>query len=152
MLGGRLARIDGPAKITGSADYAMEHSPEGMVYAVIIDSTIASGRVIAIDTAAAAAYPGVLLVLTPDNALPHQDGHRLDWRTAAGRSLPIHWRVRSPSAGQHIAAVIAETFEQATAAAALVKVTYQETAPISSFDDPRSGEGSPDRYDDQGMG
>ena len=80
LLGGRLARIDGPAKITGAADYAMEHSPEGMVYAVIIDSTIASGRVVAIDTRAAEAYPGVLLVLTPDNALPIKTA--TDWTGA----------------------------------------------------------------------
>ncbi|WP_271898144.1 xanthine dehydrogenase family protein molybdopterin-binding subunit [Candidatus Phyllobacterium onerii] len=142
LLGGRLARIDGPAKITGAADYAMEHSPEGMVYAVIIDSTIASGRVVAIDTSAAEAYPGVLLVLTPDNALPIKTA--TDWTGAPPPEVPYEPLAREITfAGQHIAAVIAETFEQATAAAALVKVTYEESAPISSFDDPRSGEAFP---------
>ncbi|UXN59360.1 xanthine dehydrogenase family protein molybdopterin-binding subunit [Phyllobacterium zundukense] len=142
LLGGRLARIDGPVKITGAADYAMEHSPEDMVYAVVIDSTIASGRVVAIDASAAEAYPGVLLVLTPDNALPIKSA--TDWTGAPPAEAPFEPLAREVTfAGQHIAAVIAETFEQATAAAALVKVTYEETAPISSFDDPRSGEGFP---------
>ncbi|PSH64083.1 xanthine dehydrogenase family protein molybdopterin-binding subunit [Phyllobacterium sophorae] len=140
ILGGRLSRIDGPAKITGTADYAMEHFPEGMAHAVIIDSTIASGRILAIDSAAAEAYPGVLLVLTPDNALPIKTA--TDWTGAPPPAVPYEPLARDITfSGQHIAAVIAGTFEQATAAAALVKVTYEETTPISSFDDPRSGEG-----------
>lgn len=142
ILGGRLSRIDGPAKITGSADYAMEHFPEGMVHAVIIDSTIASGRVLAIDAAAAEAYPGVLLVLTPDNAIAIKTA--TDWTGAPPPAVPFEPFAREITFnGQHIAAVIAETFEQATAAAALVKVTYDKTVPISTFDDPRAGEGYP---------
>ena len=50
-LGARILRVDGPAKITGKAVYAVEHRPENLVHAVIVPSAIAAGRVTAIDTA-----------------------------------------------------------------------------------------------------
>ena len=68
-VGGRLSRVDGPAKITGAARYAVEQQLEGLAYAVLVESTIASGKVRAIDTAAAEAAPGVLKVLTPDTII-----------------------------------------------------------------------------------
>ncbi len=68
-LGGRLMRIDGEAKIRGEATYALENHPENLCHVVLVGSTKASGRVTRIDTAAAKAAPGVLLVLTPDNQL-----------------------------------------------------------------------------------
>ncbi len=139
-LGGRLSRIDGPAKITGAADYALERQPDGMVHAVLVDSTIASGRVLSIDAEAAEAAPGVLLVMTPDNALPIKSA--TDWLGTPPPDVPYEPLARTITfSGQHVAAVIAETFEQATSAAALVKVTYEDTAAIASFDDPRAGDG-----------
>ena len=141
-LGGRLSRIDGPAKITGVADYALEHHPEGMVHAVLVQSTIASGRVVAIDASAAEAAPGVLMVMTPDNALPIKSA--TDWLNTPPSEAPYEPLARIVTfSGQHVAAVVAETFEQATAAAALVKVTYEETPAIASLDDPRAGAGIP---------
>ena len=140
ILGARLSRRDGVAKITGAADYAAEHSPDALAHAVTVQSTIAAGRVRAIDTAAAEAAPGVLLVLTPDNALrlngastwlgapPAEDSYR-----------PLKKDVTFN--GQHIAAIVAETLEQATAAARLVKVTYEEAEAIVDLDDPKAGDG-----------
>ena len=69
-LGGRLSRMDGPAKITGSATYAIEYQLENMAYGVTVQSTIAAGTIRHIDTKAAEASPGVLLVLTPDTIMP----------------------------------------------------------------------------------
>ncbi|MEK1887776.1 MAG: xanthine dehydrogenase family protein molybdopterin-binding subunit [Phyllobacterium sp.] len=141
-LGGRLSRIDGPAKITGVADYALEHHPEGMVHAVLVESAIASGRVLAIDASAAKVAPGVLLVLTPDNAMPIKSA--TDWLNTPPADTPYEPLARTITfAGQHVAAVIAETFEQATAAAALVKVSYEETPAIFGLDDPKAGDGMP---------
>ncbi|MRG56381.1 molybdopterin-dependent oxidoreductase [Phyllobacterium sp. SYP-B3895] len=141
-LGGRLSRIDGPAKITGLADYALEHHPQGMVHAVLVESAIASGRVISIDASAAERAPGVLLVMTPDNALPIKSA--TDWLNTPPSDAPYEPLARSITfAGQHIAAVIAETFEQATAAAALVKVYYEEAPAIAGLDDPKAGDGMP---------
>lgn len=57
ILGTRLSRRDGPAKITGVAHYAVEHRPENLAHAVTVQSTIAAGRMRTIDIAAAQAYP-----------------------------------------------------------------------------------------------
>ena len=68
-VGGRLSRVDGPAKITGAAHYAVEQQLEGLAHAMMVGSTIAAGTVVAIDTRAAETAPGVLLVLTPDTIM-----------------------------------------------------------------------------------
>ncbi len=142
-LGGRLSRIDGPAKITGAAHYALEHHRANMAYAVIVQSTMPSGRVRAIDSTLAEASPGVLLVLTPDNILPLKPAST--WFGTASSDKPyMALTHRVNFTGQHVAAVIAETFEQATEAANLLKIDYEEEkGAIASYDDPRSGEGNP---------
>ena len=68
-VGGRLSRVDGPAKITGAAKYAFEQQLDGLAHAVMVGATIAAGTVRAIDTRAAETAPGVLLVLTPDTIM-----------------------------------------------------------------------------------
>ena len=68
-VGGRLSRVDGPAKITGAAHYAVEQQLEGLTHAVLVGATIAAGKVTAIDTRAAETAPGVLAVLTPDTIM-----------------------------------------------------------------------------------
>jgi xanthine dehydrogenase YagR molybdenum-binding subunit len=67
-IGQPLTRREGVLKVTGAARYAADHHPEGMVYAVLAVSSIARGRVEALDVAAARAHPGVIEVMTPDNA------------------------------------------------------------------------------------
>ncbi|TCL71204.1 xanthine dehydrogenase family protein molybdopterin-binding subunit [Rhizobium sp. BK251] len=140
VLGARLSRIDGVAKITGKADYALEHSLPGLVYAVMVDSTVASARVHSIDTSAAEAAPGVLKVLTPAN-LPtiHAASNWLGLASPHPTYHPLATDVTH--VGQHIAAVIASTFEQATAAARLVKATYEEKPAVTHIDDPNAGDG-----------
>ena len=141
-LGARLPRMDGPAKIQGAAVYALEHRPGNLAHAVMVQSTIPAGRVCSIDTAKAEASPGVLMVLTPDNVLPLKSAST--WLGTPGPDGPYLPLARNITFnGQHVAAVIAETLEQATAAAGLVKVTYEETHAISSFDDPKTGQGMP---------
>ena len=114
----------------------------GSSIASLVQSTIAAGRVLAIDTAAAEASPGVLLVLTPDNALPLRTA--TSWTGAPPPDVPyLPLATDITFNGQHVAAVVAETFEQATAAAALVKVAYDERPAITSLDDPKAGDGMP---------
>jgi xanthine dehydrogenase YagR molybdenum-binding subunit len=139
-LGSRLSRIDGPAKITGAARYALENHPANMAYAVIVQSTIAAGRVRSIDKRAAEAASGVILVLTPDNIQPLKSA--TTWLNTPGPEGP--YLALTPDikfTGQHVAAVIAETFEQATAAAALLKIAYDEKPAVFSLDDPNAGDG-----------
>lgn len=141
-VGGRLSRVDGPAKITGAAHYAFEQQLEGLTHAVLVGATVAAGKVTAIDTRAAETAPGVLAVLTPDTIMELKGAS--DW-LGNPPSQPIY----NPLArevtfsGQHIAAVVAETFEQAVAAAALVKVWYDETPAVVDLSDGKAGDGIP---------
>ena len=76
-VGQPLSRVDGVAKVTGAARYAAEFAPPGLAHGMIIQSTIAQGRITGIDTAEAERAPGVLAVLTHRNAprLPYEKQH-----------------------------------------------------------------------------
>src|SRR5260370_21992281 len=67
-IGAPLDRIDGPLKVTGAATYAYEYPVEGVTYVFPVQSTIAKGRVVSIDASAAQALPGVIAVLSHENA------------------------------------------------------------------------------------
>ena len=112
---------------------------EGMVYAALRYSTIARGRITALDTAAAEAAAGVVLVMTHRNA-PRMQPPPLFLtapKAAAGSDLPvmqddsIHWN------GEPVAIVLAETQEQADHAASLIKVAY-ESSPPRTFEEARA--------------
>ncbi|HET6160136.1 MAG TPA: xanthine dehydrogenase family protein molybdopterin-binding subunit [Dongiaceae bacterium] len=138
-LGTRLSRVEGIVKIKGAAPYALEHRPANLAHAVLVQTTIAAGRVRAIDSAAAAAAPGVLLIITPDNALPLKTATNwLGVKPSEGPYRPLTGDITFY--GQHVAAVVAETFEQATEAAALLNITYDEAPAIPSLDG--AGEGT----------
>jgi xanthine dehydrogenase YagR molybdenum-binding subunit len=121
-IGAPLNRVDGRLKVTGGARYAGEEPIVNLAYGVLAQSTIGKGRIVEIDTAAAEHAPGVLLVMTHRNA-PKLPGAKLD-AERAGEHYPllqddvIHYN------GQHIALVVAESFEQATHAANLVTARY----------------------------
>jgi xanthine dehydrogenase YagR molybdenum-binding subunit len=66
-IGQPISRIDGRLKVTGGARYTADIAPETIVHAAIVYSTIANGRIVSIDTAAAESAPGVLAVLTHKN-------------------------------------------------------------------------------------
>ncbi|MEW6633111.1 MAG: xanthine dehydrogenase family protein molybdopterin-binding subunit [Pseudomonadota bacterium] len=141
-VGGRLSRVDGPAKITGAAHYAFEQQLEGLAHAVVVGATIAAGKVTAIDTRAAETAPGVLAVLTPDTIMQLKGAS--DWfgnPSLQPTYCPLAREVTY--SGQHVAAVVAETFEQAVAAAALVKVGYDEIPAIVDLSDGKAGDGIP---------
>jgi xanthine dehydrogenase YagR molybdenum-binding subunit len=114
-VGADVARADGPQKVTGSAAYAYEHPLTDPAYAVPVLSTVARGRVTAIDVAAASALPGVLAVLTPETVPPLADVS--DREFAILQSPEVRFR------GQIVAAVVAESLEVAGEAAALVRVS-----------------------------
>ena len=124
MIGAGIDRVDGRAKVTGAARYAYEQQIPGVAYAVLVTSTIAAGRVAEIDTAQARALPGVLAVLTHQNA-PRVNGD------AADRKLRVLQDDRVFYDRQPIAVAVADTFERATDAAARVRVRY-ERAPVAT--------------------
>jgi xanthine dehydrogenase YagR molybdenum-binding subunit len=146
IIGAMVPRIDGPLKTTGTARYASDYNFPGMVYAVPVRATVASGTIRRIDSTAAEAMPGVLLVMHHGNIMPL-------YRNAPGGSSGRNSESRPPFEdetvyywGQYVAAVVAETFEQAQAAAAAVRVEY-EPAKFSvdpSLSDSLPPEGQPD--------
>jgi xanthine dehydrogenase YagR molybdenum-binding subunit len=123
-IGQPLTRRDGLLKVTGTARYAADHHPPGMLYAVLAVSNIARGRVVFLDIAAAKAHPGVVEVITPANrpALaqdPDEKSNPLMFR------LDLLQNDRVRYAGQPTAVVIAETLEAATEGAALLAPRYE---------------------------
>ncbi|HHT8863924.1 TPA: xanthine dehydrogenase family protein molybdopterin-binding subunit, partial [Burkholderia cenocepacia] len=69
LMGQPLDRVDGVLKVTGGAHYAAEFADARLAHAVLVTSTIASGRIESIDAARARAMPGVLIVITHENAM-----------------------------------------------------------------------------------
>ncbi len=119
-IGAPLDRIDGPKKTTGSATYAYEHALADVTYVFPILSTIAKGRVVTIDASAARALPGVIAVLSHENA-PHL-------ASPANADLAVLQSADVAYHGQFVAAVVAESIEIARQAAELVVVQYEEQA------------------------
>ncbi len=117
VLGAGLDRIDGPLKATGAATYASEHAVQDVAYAAGVQSTIARGRIVAIDARAALALDGVAGVLTHENAPRLQTE---DAELAVLQSDAVAFR------GQFVAVAVAATSEIARHAAALVQVRYAE--------------------------
>ena len=141
-LGARVTRFDGPAKIRGAAAYALEHRPPNTAHAVLVPSTISGGRVRKIHVEATEALPGVLLVLTPDNIMPLNSAS--DWLGNPGPDKPYNpLSAEITFAGQYVAAIVAETLEQATEAARLLRIDYDETPVISGLESSEAGDPLP---------
>jgi xanthine dehydrogenase YagR molybdenum-binding subunit len=129
MIGDPLNRLDGRFKVTGGARYSAEWPIEHVAYGVIVQSTVPRGAITAIDTIQAAAAPGVLTILTADNAPRLPDGGRAAVNPPAGRVLSLLQTREVRYNGEPIALVVGETFEQATYAASLVRATYRTEPP-----------------------
>lgn len=117
-IGRDLVRRDGVAKVRGTATYAYETPVERPAYAHPVQATVARGRVTAMDTAAAEALDGVLVVLTPSTA------ERL--ASTEDRELAVLQSDEVAFRGQVIGLVVAETSELARQAADSIGVTYAE--------------------------
>jgi len=152
VIGKPTDRIDGPFKTTGTATYAYEwhniapHAPRMALsadpaYGYVVGSAIAKGRIASIDLSEAEAAPGVLAIVTAENAGRLGKGDRNFAKLLGGPDIE-HYH-------QAIAVVVAETFEQASAAAQLVRVDYvratgafdlmaakDSATPTPRFDDP----------------
>jgi len=118
VVGKPTDRIDGPLKTTGTAPYAYERHDAlaNPAYGYVVGSAIAKGRIASIDSSRAKSMPGVLTVVTAENAGRLDKGELNVARLLGGPAIQ-HYH-------QAVAVVVAETFEQARAAAQLVKVDY----------------------------
>lgn len=117
VVGRAHDRIDGPLKTSGLAPYAYEQNDlENVAYGYIVGSSVAKGRITGMDLAAAKAAPGVIAIVTAADAGKLGKGKNNTAKLLAGPDVD-HYH-------QAVAVVVAETFEQARAAASLVRVDY----------------------------
>jgi xanthine dehydrogenase YagR molybdenum-binding subunit len=129
-IGRNTPRVDGPLKVTGKAQYASDFNLPGMLYAVPVEATIANGKLTKLDTAAAEKMPGV-------KAIYHRENIGKISKSSQGAGFEGIIDERRPPFeddviryyGQYIALAVAETFEQARAAAAAVRATYAREKP-----------------------
>jgi xanthine dehydrogenase YagR molybdenum-binding subunit len=146
LIGAPMSRVDGPLKVCGTARFAAEVPMEGLLFAALAYSTIASGRITAIDTAAAENAPGVVLVMTYRNA-PRMAAPKVMMSApkAAGTSdLPVMQDATIRWNGQAVAVVLAHTQEQADHARQLIAVEYEASPAVTSFAQARSHARVPD--------
>jgi xanthine dehydrogenase YagR molybdenum-binding subunit len=136
-IGKPLSRIDGPLKVAGRARFAAEFQIDGMIYAALVHSTIAKGRIVRLETANAETAAGVIAVMTHENA-PRLKPPPV-FMSAAKAAGGDHWPVMQDATvrwnGEPVAVVLAETQEQAEHAASLVAVHYAEAESLTSFAD-----------------
>lgn len=146
FVGQPTERIEGPYKTTGTATYAYEHSEglAGMAYGHVVGSAIAKGRITAIDMKAARAAPGVLAIVTHENAGKLGKGD-LNTATLLGGPKIEHYH-------QAVALVVAESFEQARAAANLLKIDYAPEDGVFDLAEAKFGAEKPDDDADSGAG
>ncbi len=127
IIGQPLDRIDGKAKVTGAARYAGDWRAEHPAVGVIVTSTISRGTITKVDVKAAEQAPGVVLVMSNENA-PAKAPFKQEGEDRHARPKPQLAEARVHFHGEPVALVVADTFEQATAAARLVKMSYQTEA------------------------
>src|SRR6202051_1079982 len=120
VVGKPIDRVDGPLKVTGGARYAYEMQQESVLYGFVVEASIGKAAIGSIDTRAAEKSPGVVLVLTHRNAPEQGTGnHREAHPVLTGPEVTRY--------GEPVAFVVAESFEQARAAAYLVDVKYDRS-------------------------
>ena len=122
-----VSRVDGRAKVTGAAHYAAEHFPADLTYGVVVNSSIAKGRIIAFDLAQAQAVPGVIEIITHQNR-PNMRSFDLSYKdmtAPSGSPFRPLYDDNVLYSGQPIALVVAETFEAARYASSLVRAEYE---------------------------
>ena len=120
VVGKPLDRVDGRLKVTGGARYAYEMQQQNVLYGFLVEASIGKGTIESIDTRAAEKAPGVVLVLTHRTAPAQGTGNHRE-------AHPVLTGPQVTSYGQPVAFVVAESFEQARAAAYLVDVKYDQS-------------------------
>lgn len=118
VMGAPINRVDGHLKVTGAAKYSAEFEVPNLAYAVMILSTVPSGRIVSMDTVAAERAGGVIAILRPDNA-PKLPG--AEKRLSLLQDDLVHYNK------QPIGVAIANTLHQAQYAASLVRTQYEVT-------------------------
>jgi xanthine dehydrogenase YagR molybdenum-binding subunit len=146
VLGQGITRKDGILKVTGGASYASDNRLPRMAYAALVRSTIPAGRIARLDPAPALAAPGVIAVVTPENAPRlHSPGGLATGGEFAEHFFPLQdehiyfW-------GQCVAVVVADTLERAEDAAGRVQIDYTPSRFETDMEDNPTDVYEPSRY------
>ena len=135
-MGTALSRVDGRSKVSGKATYPAEFNVPNLAYGFLVMSPIANGTITTIDSAAAEKSAGVLAVIThvnaPKLAEPPNDQKRVGIRIEQREPLADD---KISYGGQYVAAVVADTSENARHAASLLKISYAPETPALSKED-----------------
>ncbi|MCY0093767.1 xanthine dehydrogenase family protein molybdopterin-binding subunit [Hoeflea ulvae] len=148
LIGDALNRVDGPAKVTGTAEYAGDHRIEGgIAEGYIVEAPAGPGRITRLDTTAAERAEGVITVLTHRNApaqkpygTPEEEGRFTQSHAVLENDQVRHF-------GEPVALVIAGTLEQARHAASLVEIKIESTEGVYNPLDHRDKEEKPESVD-----
>lgn len=133
LVGQPMDRTDGLLKVTGEARYAAEFPEARIAHAVLVTSTISSGSIASIDASRAQSMPGVLLVMTYQNAPRLPNGGRPPQATPASRHLSLLQNNQINYSNEPVAVVVADTLERATDAAQQLRIAYQATPGTHDF-------------------
>jgi xanthine dehydrogenase YagR molybdenum-binding subunit len=121
------SRVDGRLKVTGAARYSADYPVENLAHGYLVLATVGRGTIRSVHTSAAEQSPGVLAVYSPANPLRLYSGGETgaNWLPLQDNVIRHH--------GQIVGLVVADTYEQARDAAALVELTYDPVPPRASF-------------------
>ncbi|MDB5139728.1 MAG: Xanthine dehydrogenase YagR molybdenum-binding subunit [Mucilaginibacter sp.] len=131
------SRVDGRLKVTGAAKYSAEFAVKGLVYGVLVGSTITKGKIKSIDIKKAEHAPGVLAIITHFNS-PKVPGYQVatdPGKPAVKGPVKVFYDDQILYNGQPVALVIADTFERALFAASLVNAQYIAEKHITNLKD-----------------
>lgn len=145
ILGRGIDRVDGALKVTGQARYTAEFHPEDVCHAALVQATIPVGRITHLETEDAERMPGVLCILTHRNAPALPEHGRAAVNPPAGRETSLLQDDRVRYNGEPIGIVVAQTLEQARAAAASVRASYERARPELDFDGARASAHKPEK-------
>jgi xanthine dehydrogenase YagR molybdenum-binding subunit len=135
-MGQPVPRYDAAAKVTGKAQYAADVPLSNPVYAYLVTSSIAKGRIDSFDLDAAKRVPGVIDIVTHENAEKLKEAKLFSNGGYASTTIQPLKSSEIAQAGQIVAVVLANTFESAREASHAVKVNYTAAVPTTTFDSP----------------
>jgi xanthine dehydrogenase YagR molybdenum-binding subunit len=145
-IGRQASRLDGPVKVTGEARFSAEVTMERLSYAALVHSPVTRGRIARLDTTAAEAAPGVVLVMT-HRKMPRLSPLPLisvtDLGAVGNSNLPVMQDEAVRYNGQIVAVAVAETQEQADRAASLIEIDYAPEAHKTSFEESKASARAP---------
>jgi xanthine dehydrogenase YagR molybdenum-binding subunit len=145
VTGQPLDRTDGVLKVTGQARYSGDNTDAQLAHAVLVTSTVARGRIASIDTSRAQSMPGVLLVMTYQNAMRLPGNGVPDAQPPAVRKLTLLQTNEVRYSNEPVAVVVADTIEHAQGAARHVDVRYEAAMPNADFERAKSGAYQPEK-------